>query len=55
MPLHEDDPQRAGNLTDDEYRAAAVALRDAHGEAGLHTVPADIMSAAAEAAELRSR
>ena len=46
MPLHEDDPEREGNLTDEEYVAATKALIEQQGDAGLHTVPDDVMDAA---------
>lgn len=39
MPLHEDDPARAGNLTDDEYRAEFKRIRDEAGDDGLHIIP----------------
>lgn len=39
MPLHEDDPNRDGNLSDDDYRAAFERIRDEAGDDGLHIVP----------------
>jgi hypothetical protein len=51
MPLHEDDPNRPGNLTDEEYRAVSQALIDEHGDAGLHIIPDDVLAAAVRAAE----
>jgi len=46
MVLHKDDPEREGNLSDSEYIEATQALIDAQGDAGLHTVPDDVMDAA---------
>ena len=45
MPLHDDDPTRPGNLTDEEYEAAQQARADAHPDA-LHIIPADQLAAA---------
>lgn len=39
MPLHQDDPDRDGNLSDDEYRARFEQMRDEAGDDGLHIVP----------------
>ena len=51
MVLHKDDPDRPGNLTDAEYRAATEALIEKTGDAGLHTVPDDVMADAVEHAK----
>lgn len=50
MPLHEDDLNAEANLTDEEYRVATEALIVQHGDAGLHTVPEDVLAAAVAAA-----
>ena len=49
--LHKDDPNRPGNMTDAEYEAATRELMERVGDAGLHTVPDDVMTAAVERAE----
>lgn len=53
MPLHEDDPNAEGNLTDEEYEAARQALIDEHGDDGLHTIPEDTLAAAIARAQAR--
>jgi hypothetical protein len=53
MPLHRDDPKRAGNLTDAEYKSATEQMIAAVGDAGLHTVPDEILDAAIERAKAR--
>ena len=53
MVLHHDDPDREGNLTDAEYKAATKKLIAEQGDAGLHTVPDDVMAAAVKDAENR--
>lgn len=39
MPLHTDDPNRPGNLTDEQYRAT-------YAEGEPHTIPEDVLAAA---------
>ena len=51
MPLHTDDPERDGNLTDEEYRARKAARREQEGDNGLHIIPADVLAAAQARAE----
>ena len=51
MPLHKDDPDREGNLTDAQYTAATKKLIAEQGDAGLHTVPDEVMDAAIAKAE----
>ena len=53
MVLHKDDPDRPGNLTDAEYREATEALIEKTRDAGLHTVPGNIMTDAVEQADQR--
>lgn len=55
MPLHEDDPDRDGNLSDADYEAATQALIQEHGDAGLHTIPADVLAKAIAAAHAQSK
>lgn len=45
MPLHEDQVDRDGNLTDEEYEAAQKARAEAHPDA-LHNLPTDELAAA---------
>ena len=51
--LHKDDPTRPGNLSDSEYAEATKALIEQVGDAGLHTVPDEILAAALERAKAR--
>jgi hypothetical protein len=53
MPLHRDDVNRPGNLTDSEYEEATRALMEQAGDAGLHTVPDEILATATERAKAR--
>lgn len=50
MPLHEDVPDRPGNLSDEAYVEATRELMATAGDAGLHTVPDEILNAAIERA-----
>lgn len=50
MVLHEDDPNRAGNMTTKEYNADTQKRIDETGDDGLHTVPDKVMDAAVKAA-----
>lgn len=51
MPLHDDDPTRPGNMSDEEYWAKTKELQDAVGNEGLHVVPEDILAAAIKRAK----
>ena len=51
MPLHKDDPNRPGNLSDSEYEEATRALMEQAGDAGLHTIPDETLTAAVERAK----
>ncbi len=48
MPLHQDDPGREGNLTDEEY---TDALLDRMNTGDLHLIPEDVLTAAYAATE----
>ena len=50
MPLHEDDPARPGNMTDDEYAAVTRRRMAELGDRGLHSIPDDVLAAAEAAA-----
>lgn len=51
MTLHEDDPSREGNLTDEEYEELTKQRIEELGDAGLHTIPDDVLAAAIVKAE----
>ena len=53
MPLHTDTSGDPRNMSDDEYLAASKALIEQQGDAGLHTVPDEILAAATERAKAR--
>jgi hypothetical protein len=51
MPLHTDDPDRPGNLTDAEYVRQTQEIIDRAGDAGLHLVPEQVLAAAMQRLE----
>lgn len=53
--LHTDDPDRDGNVSAEDYYRQLDEHAARVGDAGLHTVPADVLAAATERAARRSR
>lgn len=39
MPLHQDDPDRDGNLSDEEYNERVLQMKEEFGDDGLHIIP----------------
>ncbi len=54
MPLHEDDPEREGNLTDEEYEAITKERIAKLGNKGLHIIPPALLEAALEAVKAQA-
>lgn len=51
MPLHTDDPAKPENVDDDTYYADLAAHAARVGDAGLHTVPDDVLADAMRRAD----
>lgn len=47
-PLHTDDPAAEGNVSADDYRRQHEERATRLGDAGLHTIPDDVLAKALE-------